>query len=1002
MSRKATTDAWALLALLAFCLPILHALLTAVQICTDDLTVHIHEAYALQRLLESGHWLARWSPDLAQGYGYPLFNFYAPLSSYPLALLGWVGFPYPFAAQLTLALFVWLAGVGMYLCARNLGGPLAGLAAAVAYVYAPYLGYDIFFRGAATEVLAWVWIPFCLWALRVAAQRASWRWAALAGLCYAALLPSHNLAALLATPLIGAWAILTGLETKQLARLRYGLVGLALGLALAAAFWVPALAERDFVRTDRLLDPPLLQYNTNFIQLAELLAPPQGLDPKLANPSPPRALGLLAALFAALGLLALGRRHAPRLLGALLVVALLGYASLTLSVSTPVWATVPLLKFAQFPWRMLTPMAACAALLVGLGVAAWPRFSWPLAGIATVALAVGNIGWQTPTYCPPETDLKAGTFVEGSFGYSEYLPDTVQTFPSDALYNQLVQGQTPDRLQADGSRQILNADPLNAAYILTLANPQEVTYQQFYYPGWQVKVDGQAVAVTWRAEGLIRFTVPAGQHTVAVYFGETPLRLAADVVSLLAGLALLALAWRGGLGQPAASTVEPVGPRGWGALIILGVAASLLTLTVRPLQQTRFDGESVQGTLPVRGSFAGGVEVYGATIPTVESGGAFDVSIYAGVRDSIPQRYVPAITIEDESGLQWSDSKTDFSRGLRPPFTANDWRPGQYALWARRVQLLSGTPPDTYTVWLTVYDADTNAVDSVIGSDGNPIGPRLQLGTVTVTRPAPGPIVAGDPPLVGAGSLDRPTAQSGDTILVSILWQANAQPAPDTTATLEFLNEANTVVASQPITPNTANWPLGNWQPGDIWRGQYLFRLPADLPNGLYTGRVRLSQSPVLVNLGSIQIVAPQRTFAPPSVAIPLAAQLGDFASLVSYSLEGAPQPGGTLTVKLVWKALATADQPYAVFVHLSDSGGHLWAQHDSVPVAGTRPTTGWLANEYIEDAHPLPLPADLPAGTYTLYVGLANAATGQRAPVSGTGASDDGRIQIGTVAIAP
>jgi 6-pyruvoyl-tetrahydropterin synthase related domain len=1004
MTNKRKTELLALLALLAFSLPIFHALLTAVQICTDDLTVHIHEAYALQRLIESGHLLSRWSPDLAQGYGYPLFNFYAPLSSYPLAFLGLLGFSYPFAAQLTLVLFVWLAGLGMYLCARNLFGPVAALAAAVAYVYAPYLGYDIFFRGAATEVLAWVWIPFCLWALRVAAQRASWRWAAFAGLCYAALLPSHNLAALLSTPLLGAWAIFTVLETKQLARLRYGLIGLALGLGLAAAFWVPALAERDLVQSNRLLEPPLLQYGTNFIQVDELLAPPQIVDPNLANPSPPRALGGLTALFAVLSVLAIVRRPSPRLLILLLTLGLVGYASFTLKFSEPLWGLIPLLKFAQFPWRMLTPAAACAALLVGASVSAWGKATVLLTGLASVALAVGATGWFTPTYCPPEADLKAGTFVEGSFGYSEYLPDPVVVFPKDdSLYNALARGETPERLQSPGTVKVLQSDPLNAAYDLTLDHPAELTYRQFYYPGWQVWVDGASVAVNVQDDGLIRFEVPAGSHALQINFGETPLRFGADVVSILAALLLAGLWWKGratvGVLHPSQTSVS-----GWLVLIGIGLVLSLITLIFKPLQQTRFDGESVRGTSPVRASFAGGVEVYGATIPTVESGGAFDVTVYAGVRDTIAQRYVPAITVEDEAGLRWNESSMDFARGLRPPFTANDWKPGQYALWARQVQLLTGTPPGIYNVWLTVYDADTNAVDSVLGADGNLVDPRLKLGTVTVTRPsATNAVITGQPPLFGMGSVDRNDARAGDTVLVSILWNVNQKPALDTSAFIELINDASVVAASEPITPDTPNWPLGNWAAGDEWRGQYLFRIPADLPNGFYGWRLRLSNSAGQIPLGSgISITAPQRVFTAPSVTQPVGAQIGDFTTLLGYDVSQNAKAGEQIKVSLFWKALATADASYSVFVHLSDADGHLWAQNDSGPQAGLRPTTGWLSDEYIIDEHRLDLPTDLPAGTYTLYVGMADPTSGQRVPVGGAGAGDDGRIQIGALEVTP
>ena len=46
-------------------------------------------------------------------------------------------------------------------------------------------------------------------------------------------------------------------------------------------------------------------------------------------------------------------------------------------------------------------------------------------------------------------------------------------------------------------------------------------------------------------------------------------------------------------------------------------------------------------------------------------------------------------------------------------------------------------------------------------------------------------------------------------------------------------------------------------------------------------------------------------------------------------------------------------------------------AQSDGIPANWTRPTTGWLPGEYVTDARVLTLPADAPAGEYSLFAGL-------------------------------
>jgi hypothetical protein len=83
-------------------------------------------------------------------------------------------------------------------------------------------------------------------------------------------------------------------------------------------------------------------------------------------------------------------------------------------------------------------------------------------------------------------------------------------------------------------------------------------------------------------------------------------------------------------------------------------------------------------------------------------------------------------------------------------------------------------------------------------------------------------------------------------------------------------------------------------------------------------------------------------------------------------------KPGDTLGLTLVWRA-AHGPTPvrWKVFTHLLDASSLVVAQRDAEPADNLRPTTDWAQGEQIDDNYGIVVPADLPAGSYTLEIGM-------------------------------
>jgi len=116
---------------------------------------------------------------------------------------------------------------------------------------------------------------------------------------------------------------------------------------------------------------------------------------------------------------------------------------------------------------------------------------------------------------------------------------------------------------------------------------------------------------------------------------------------------------------------------------------------------------------------------------------------------------------------------------------------------------------------------------------------------------------------------------------------------------------------------------------------------------------------------------------------VPVGLDFGGRAELAGYDLAGDPADRRALTLTLVWRGLAEMTDSYRVFVHVLDEEGQIVAQSDAEPAGWSRPTTGWLAGEYVVDQHLLQLPEGVSLSGLSLRIGLYEGESGDRLPTA-------------------
>lgn len=462
---------------------------------SDDGEWMVIRLSAFYHSLASGQFPVRYLGRLNNSYGYPVANFLYPGFLYIGSVLHVAGFSLVTAVKMILAGSV-LAGAGaVFLSLRkrySLGSSVIG---ALSFVCSPYLLYDLYHRGSVGEVLA-----VCAAAIAVLALTRSWAW--LFTPAVTLLLISHNT---LAVMFGMAFAVLIAVHEH---RTRMA-VSAALGVFCAAFFWIPALAEKSLVRFDmiRVSDP--FAYFIRFDQ-AELLGFSVGI-----------AWVLMANMHAK-------KSIAERVIMGCVFVGML----LSTPLSGPVWRLPEVVRLVQFPYRFLALSIVFGPWIVAFvteHLAGMRRTAFivlcAVIAVLGIALQFRRIGFVDRAAGYYETNEGTTTVAD------EYMPrwviDIPKTRPVETL--ELIRGDavvSPRTFAGGGIEAHVDAREMSMVQI-----------NKVYYPGWGVTVDGDLVPVDFRnTSGVMRFVVPSGTHRVRAVFRETPMRFAADMLSLLSGV----------------------------------------------------------------------------------------------------------------------------------------------------------------------------------------------------------------------------------------------------------------------------------------------------------------------------------------------------------------------------------------------------------------------------------------------------------------------------------
>ena len=532
--------------------------------------------YDLTRMVEfnaamrAGDYFPLWSPDFYYGHGSPVFQFYAPLVYFVTEIPVLAGMDIPSAVKLVEVVALIGSGGAMYhLAARHVSRCAACFGAAL-YMVAPYRLLDLYVRHAFAEHVAFVWLPAIIWATERFVATRSRASLVMGAVAVAGLILTHNIMALIGLPIcVAAGWLLAGRTANWTMPLRAG-CPTALGSGLAAFFWWPAFAGRNFIQAEENLTSGHFNYRSNFLEASRFVNFGWGTADTRQVAEMSLQIGLLHFLLGVVALALLLRKKCRNRWSVASGVILIAALFMCHAASEPVWAALPLLKYVQFPWRFLGPAilgaAMCGAVVFDRSKAIFPQMGPLLLGIGLAVLLVAYYPFYATAYFLAG-DSRTNTLVGGT-------PAQVKAMRANGTLCSVDRIVTPDRMRTIGEHATSADDflPKDVAEKPTAPPPDAVSTEsgevaqstraafnsyrakvsmrtagivelhQFWFPGWAARVDGRtSEAVAQGKTGIVSCHVPAGEHLVEFEYNGLPQRRAGLVVSMVS-VALAAIA----------------------------------------------------------------------------------------------------------------------------------------------------------------------------------------------------------------------------------------------------------------------------------------------------------------------------------------------------------------------------------------------------------------------------------------------------------------------------
>jgi hypothetical protein len=438
------------------------------------------------------------------------------------------------------AVFVWLtlitAGLSMRKCAREWFPPFQADMAAVLFALNPYAIITAYIRCAYAELLASAFFPLLVWAAlreRVSTRRQ----VAIVAAILAVIWLTNYPAGVIATYSLVVLLLVVSFSRSSWRIAVSGAASIFLALGIDAAVLLPATWETRWIEINAITPDTFVPWH-NFIftrQNTDLMIT---FNRKISFVA-------VALMLAAMLAICLGRRVREHNLSMWWSLAVLAAVStfMMLPVSKAFWQHLPALRFVQFPWRWLFPLAVSVALLIAAVSTSLHR-KWPIwlgVGCAFFALdgriVLSKQLFTTRAITYLDSAIRSATGYEG---LPEYAP--AGSHPSQVTKDQPPVSVLGQQSTISTRLRVEEWSPERKLISLDSPEPVGLDFKLFAYPSWHVTVNKTNTNILTNPDtGQIRLHAPAGTNNIAITWRSSWDVTVGVILSLLAFMILVSL-----------------------------------------------------------------------------------------------------------------------------------------------------------------------------------------------------------------------------------------------------------------------------------------------------------------------------------------------------------------------------------------------------------------------------------------------------------------------------